>query len=334
VCLLVLFCMPFLIVSAEQPAIHGTDVGLKFDRVLIVVLENQPLTSALRNSVTRNVISKGTLLANYYALVNPSQPNYIGLLAGDLMGVSKDAPYDIAGENLVDLMESKNVSWKSYQEDYPGNCFTGETASHGLYKRKHNPFISFDNIRNNPNRCAKIVNANELQQDLADGTLPQFSFYTPNMDNNGHDTSLTHAAKWLTNTFLPKYLEPFNSTGNALLVITFDEGVRGDNQIYTLLIGDMVPEGHYDMTRYDHYSLLRLIQDNYNLGSLHRRDEGAKMITKENFVEGTPEYDDGRVMKILAITLPCVGVALLAAGLAVYFYKKRNRNVVLEYTLL
>jgi len=273
-------------------------------------------------------------LTNYYALVNPSQPNYIALLAGDLLGVSKDSVYNLAGENLVDLMEAKNVSWKSYQENYPGNCFADEGTSDGLYKRKHNPFISFDNIRNNPQRCSKIVNSDELQQDLDAGTLPQFSFYTPNMNNNGHDTSVTYAAKWLTETFLPKYLAPFNNTGNSLLVITFDEGVKGDNQIYTLLIGDMIPQGHIDSTRYDHYSLLRMIEDNYELGSLNRNDKNARKITKENFVEGTPTFDDGRFLNILAIVVACVGATLLGVGLTVYYYKKRNKNMVMEYSRL
>ena len=37
----------------------------------------------------------------------------------------------------------------------------------GSYYRKHNPLVSFNNVRNNPARCAKIVNSAQLDKDLA-----------------------------------------------------------------------------------------------------------------------------------------------------------------------
>jgi len=290
------------------------DTTLSFDRVLIVVLENQPLSASLKNAHMRNVMSKGTLLINYYALVNPSQPNYIGLLAGDVMGVTNDDMYNIDAQNLVDLLEAKNISWKSYQEDYPGDCYADDTIPSRLYKRKHNPFISFDNIRNDPERCAKIVNSDELAVDIEKGTVPQYSFYTPNMDNNGHDTGLGYTAEWLADTFLPKYLEPFNNTGNALLVITFDEGVPGNNKIYTLLIGDMIPSASIDNTRYTHYSLLRLVEENYGLGSLNRNDKSAPQITKANFIKGVPAIENIGLVFGAVAAMSLVGVAGIIGG--------------------
>jgi len=279
----------------------------------------------MRNAKMRDIVSRGTLLTEY-ALTNPSQPNYIGLISGDLLGVSGDDDYYLSENNLVDLMEAKNVSWKAYQEHYPGNCFAKNTADH-LYMRKHNPFISFNNIRNNPKRCANIVDASTLIKDLEANTVPQYSFYTPNMNNNGHDTGMDYTADWLYDTFLPNYLIPFNSTGNSLLVITFDEGVPGDNRIFTLLIGKMIPPGYVDSTSYTHYSLLRLIEDNYKLGSLNRHDTRALQITCKNFVDG--QYVDlgrhGAETIIAIIALPIV--ALLIVGvLAYYLYMRRRRQ--------
>ena len=51
----------------------------------------------------------------------------------------------------------------------PGNC--DASASVGTYYRKHNPLISFNSIRNNATRCAKIVNADEFDTDL-NGKVP------------------------------------------------------------------------------------------------------------------------------------------------------------------
>ena len=38
---------------------------------------------------------------------------------------------------------------------------------------KHNPFISFPSITNNATRCAKIVNADQLDTDIANNAVPQ-----------------------------------------------------------------------------------------------------------------------------------------------------------------
>ena len=54
---------------------------------------------------------------------------------------------------------------QAYQEDYPGDCFD-EGSYNSLYYRKHNPFIGFENIRSDPERCARIVNADQLSKDL------------------------------------------------------------------------------------------------------------------------------------------------------------------------
>jgi hypothetical protein len=77
---------------------------------------------------------------------------------------------------------------KTYQEDYPGTatyCATNEY--YGKYCRKHNPFIAFVSINRNLTRCALIQNASQLDVDLARGTLPQYSFFTPNLDNDAHE---------------------------------------------------------------------------------------------------------------------------------------------------
>ena len=47
----------------------------------------------------------------------------------------------------------------------PGIC--NPAAFIKKYARKHNPLISFNNVRNNPARCAKIVNSAQLDKDLA-----------------------------------------------------------------------------------------------------------------------------------------------------------------------
>lgn len=45
------------------------------------------------------------------------------------------------------------------------------------------------------------MNANELDGDLVSGRLPQYSYYTPNIKNDGHDTGLKFAGEFLHSFF-------------------------------------------------------------------------------------------------------------------------------------
>ncbi|MBI3795276.1 MAG: hypothetical protein HY280_11210 [Nitrospinae bacterium] len=63
-----------------------------------------------------------------------------------------------------------------------------------------------------------------------------------------------------------------------LVVLTFDESEWGDFPVYTVFLGPMVRAGGTDDTKYNHYSLLRTIEDNFELGTLGREDEKAAPI--------------------------------------------------------
>jgi hypothetical protein len=59
----------------------------------------------------------------------------------------------------------------------------------------------------------------------------------------------------------------------TLVVVNFDESLpHADNHVYAALLGDMVKPGTVEPDRYDHYSLLRTIEENFELGTLRRND--------------------------------------------------------------
>jgi phospholipase C len=118
-----------------------------------------------------------------HPLTHPSQPNYIALTAGDLHGVKDDANVDLDVRHLGDLLEARGLRWKVYADGYPGSCQAD--ARIGPYARKHVPFISFRNVREDPARCANIVNASRMCEDIAAGTLPDYSLFIPDMNHDG-----------------------------------------------------------------------------------------------------------------------------------------------------
>ena len=256
-----------------------------FEHIFIIIFENRDAATVLANPYFKQLAARGATLSNYFALEHASQPNYLALLAGDTL-VNDNGVYNLPQKNLVDLLEAAGISWKAYQENYPGGCFAGSAAASGLYARKHNPFISFDTIRGNKARCALIAPASELNADSAAGRLPAYSFFTPNLDNDGHDQPLSFAAKWLEGFIEPKLKDPKFMRG-TLVVVTFDESQSADdNLVYATLLGPMIQPGTVDSTRYSHYSLLRSVEENFHTGTLNRKDAQATPFAACNFAGG------------------------------------------------
>lgn len=248
------------------------------DHIAIIIMENKPLSKIVNNSDAaffNQSLAQGSLLTNYFGLKNPSLENYLGLLGGETFGAKNnciDCFFD--SQTLVDLLEAKNKTWKAYMESYPGNCFLGNS---GKYAQRHNPFIYFDNIRNNPSRCQKIVNLDQLTTDLSSSaTTPNFIWITPDLCSDTHDCPISTGDSWLSVTVNKLQNSPAFKQKNFLLVITYDEGNVLDNRIATLVLGSNVKKDFKSSLLYDHYSLLATIENLWDLGSLGKNDAKAK----------------------------------------------------------
>jgi acid phosphatase len=85
---------------------------------------------------------------------------------------------------VVDLLDSKGISWGSYQEDIPYPGFQGFNYSNQQdfandYVRKHNPLILFDSVANNATRSSQIKSFAAFYSDLQAQKLPQWAFVSP-----------------------------------------------------------------------------------------------------------------------------------------------------------
>jgi len=278
-------------------------MAIAFEHIVIVMLENATRNAVLRNGYMNKLRQQGVFLKNSYGLTHSSQPNYIAMIGGDTFGFWDDSHgwvqwiYDPGGppiKSIVDLLEARNFTWKAYAEDLePGDVVNSSTTippDHGLFVRKHVPFLSYPTIVNSPTRAALIVNAQEnFEKDLANHNLPNFSYYIPNLVHDGHSLpgnpgvrldpdngqNIEDIALFLQGFLGPTPLDKFPS--ETLIVLTFDEAYpyHDDYNIYTLLIGDMLPPHTTRMEPYNHYSLLRSIEANFHLGSLGRNDASA-----------------------------------------------------------
>jgi phosphatidylinositol-3-phosphatase len=250
-------------------------------RIVLVMMENKERGSVIGSSsapYVNRLAHRYATPRNYFGVSHPSLPNYLALIGGSTFGVRSDCSGCNQGAtNLVDQLEGAGVSWKAYMEGMPRPCFRG--TSSGRYAKKHNPFAYFTTITGDPARCAKVVPATRLKNDLAAGTLPRFVFITPDLCNDTHDCSVAHGDQYLSR-LIPPLLGQLGPKG--FLVLAWEEGssnagccggtARG-GRVPVVVAGPRVRRGSTGATAYSHYSTLRTIED--ALGLSHMRNAAA-----------------------------------------------------------
>jgi hypothetical protein len=273
-----IFLMALFILITQAVLARDSKPAVPFKKVVIVVLENAELKDALATSYLGRTLPKmGASFENFHGITHPSFPNYLALVAGTTFGIGDNRNYDLDAPSIADLLESTGKTWKTYAEQFPGNCFLGRNM--GDYYRKHNPFISFVNISSNPKRCANIVEEKNFVRDFRAGQLPDYTLYIPDNLNNGHDTGVEFASRYVERLFGPLLLDTA-AMKDMLFVFTYDEDAGGeDNTIYTVFYGPGVKPDVRITTYYNHYNLLKTIQHFLNLGTLNQNDEKAEVIT-------------------------------------------------------
>ncbi|HET9409292.1 MAG TPA: alkaline phosphatase family protein [Candidatus Sulfotelmatobacter sp.] len=273
-----------------------------FDRVVIIVLENMDYEVAIQDKNLAALAQRGASFVNFHALFHPSYPNYLAMVAGTDFGIHRrgryladyqvNFPNDAAHKTIADRLVEGGLDFKQYAEELPaGTCPWNVAGQHvaekrGDYVRRHVPFLSFREVQRK--WCDHVVRVDSSKSDNyfvedAKKGLAAYSFYTPNMNHDGHNTNVTVAAAWLT-----KFLDetfPEKLRKGTLVVVTCDESAGNrDNRIYTLFLGDMVKEAKDQDKQvlnrpYTHYNVLRTIEDNFGLEPLTANDRAAEAIT-------------------------------------------------------
>ncbi|RDW23602.1 phosphoesterase family-domain-containing protein [Yarrowia lipolytica] len=260
--------------------------GCFFDNYYQIWLENTDYEKAFEQEDLAWLRTQGITLDNYWSLTHPSEPNYVGVVGGDYFGINNDDFFRVPSNvsTVVDLLESKGISWSEYQEHLPYTGFEGFNFSRQTdyakdYVRKHNPLVIYDSVVENESRLRNIKNFTEFDRDLKAKELPQWTFITPNMTNDAHDTDIDWAGRWVA-----RWLKPLLSNEefmkNSLVILTFDENHTKplENKVLAILFGGAVPDhlkGTTDSTYYSHYSNIATVQANWGLDHLGRFDTVA-----------------------------------------------------------
>ncbi len=274
-------------------------------------------------------------LGNYIALVSGQAPNEdtqndcwrytefrLAQPALDAQGqaLGRGCLYPKLVRTLPDQLEAAHLTWRGYMEDMgndPGreSRTCGHPAAESVgslqlatptdqYATKHDPFVYFHSIIDDPARCdAHVVPLDALPHDLAaPGTTPNYVFITPNLCHDGHDAPCADGEPGglvSADAFLRKWVPLITSSPafrrDGLLIVTFDEsgsdwletaaaccneqplpGARfppgiygpGGGRIGALLLSPFLPQGRTSDVPYNHYSLLRSVEQIFGLDPL------------------------------------------------------------------
>ena len=249
---------------------------------------------------------------------------------------------------VANQLTTAGLTWKGYMEDM-GNLATRETSTCGHpavgsadltqkavpgdgYATRHDPFVYFHSIIDNPALCNSHVvplgttagslptgtpsGTTGLQKDLqAVSSTPNFSFITPNLCNDGHDSpcvNQTGQACQLANidVFLQQWVPLITNSPafkkDGLLEITFDEADIGDataccgevagpaapkpgingpggGRIGTVLVSPFIHPGTVSPVPYNHYSSLATIEDLFGLARLAQAKTASATFGKDVF---------------------------------------------------
>jgi hypothetical protein len=155
--------------------------------------------------------------------------------------------------------------------------------------------VSYDSITMNGERLLNLLSFADFERAFAARAVPQFVFMTPNMMNDGHNTTLDFATAW-SHKFLQPLLEDGAFDERTLIALTYDESetYSEPNHIVTLLLGSAIPpslKGTQDDTFYTHYSILSTVEANWGLHNLGRYDVGANVF---QFVADLAGYTENK----------------------------------------
>jgi hypothetical protein len=321
-------------------------------------------------------------LDNYIAMIGGQPPTLMtsadcgtfndfdvgSTLVGDGVESGNGCVYPADVPTIASQLTASGLTWKGYM-DSMGADPARESATCGhpaigtadmtqaketapivdTYATRHDPFVYYHSIIDDQASCgAHVVNLSALPADLQSvATTPNYSFITPGLCNDGHDTAgcaggggLAQADSFLQ-TWVPMITSSPAFQQDGLLLITFDEGegdstaccgeIPGPNNpnpggngpgggdVGAVLLSPFIAPGTVSQTAYNHYSMLGSMEDIFGLPHLGyaqlpgETGFGSDVYTRPN---GPPASPSPPGPAPIPPSPPAIPVRLLAARAA------------------
>jgi hypothetical protein len=221
-----------------------------------------------------SLLPKGAVATQFYANMHGSLENYLIVTSGQYLTHNNSTLAVFNVDNIERHLLTNGMTFKSYAQSLPFAGFTG--LSSGAYLKRHAPLPYYTDMANS-SLIKNHVSTTELAKDIANGTLPNFAFITPDATHDMHDCPsglnpcLQTADNWLKANIGPLLASPpFQPGGDGLLIIWADEAdLSTDNRcsatvttgcggrILVAMIGPQVKPGFKSTKTYHQESVLR-----------------------------------------------------------------------------
>ncbi|KAJ3351782.1 hypothetical protein HDU83_008684 [Entophlyctis luteolus] len=256
-----------------------------------------------------------TLLRDYHGVKHPSQPNYFALMCGDTpveKDEVEDVDGRCIVDLLEQKGVTWGSYCEGYPDNWADKV---PKLDHqfGRYVRRHNPLVSMKSVQSNPLRAANDNNAHDTNTEYAaayirDFYLPMTShpFFTSQRtlfvltfdESANYIAGNNHVATWLFGTAVKSTPAGFNGgmpykdcgwewaiegmeKGPEHAAVALKPNYYWANLMNLLGVVWPVEEAEFDDGgvvgdgRFDHYDVLKTVEDNWGLGNLGRNDTNA-----------------------------------------------------------
>jgi hypothetical protein len=228
-------------------------------------------------------------------------PTYLDLLPGrvDTAGLAAGTGcvFPRPVKTVAAQLGPQGLAWRAYAQGLvtpcrhplpgaPDDTAIDRPADH--FAVAATPFLYFHSIIDTGDCNAGVVPLERLKDDLASAqTTPNYTFIAPDRCHDGREGTCADGqpagaagADAFLRQWIPAILASPAYRQDGLLIVVGGQG----NPAGALLVSRYVPAGRTVKARYDHYSLLRTVEDLFGLGHLgHAADKGTKALGSDVF---------------------------------------------------
>jgi phospholipase C len=280
---------------------------------------------AYNNSYAINTIFSANLVPDFFGPVTAA--NSFKLLPS-INDSNPSAPnYEL---NIGDLLDKAGVGWKWYSGGWDnalaasptnpanGNTVPSPSPADPNFQWHHQPLAYFDNFApwikdpgtgqmvRNPLSAAHLQDQNNFFADLSTSNLPAVSFIKQIGPDNEHPGYTNVIQGQQATADIVHAIQNSPDWAHTAIIITYDEnggrwdhvaapdanGVWGDGtRVPTIVISPYAQQGVVDHTQHDTLSILKTIEQRFNLPALTSLDGNASSLA-DNF-QSTPHVSIG-----------------------------------------
>jgi acid phosphatase len=245
--------------------------------VYIVAEENRSYEHIVGSSsmpYLNSLLAKGGLATQFYANQHGSLENYLIVTSGQKLTDDNSTLAVFNVDNIERHLLTNGMTFKSYAQTLPYAGYTG--LYYNAYMKRHAPLPYYTDMADS-SLLLHHVSTSVMAKDIANGTLPNFAFITPDGDHDMHNCGsnlglcLWTADQWLKYNIGPLLATaPFQPGGDGILIIWSDEAdLSTDDRcsatiltgcgghIVVAVVGPQVKAGYKSVTTYHHPSVLR-----------------------------------------------------------------------------